>query len=272
MNAVTVEADWVKDHLSEITVLDCSWHLNRNDADPRDEYLAAHIPGAVYLDVDDVAAQEGVRCIMPSKEKFAAKLGALGLDGSEEVVVMDNGGMIAAASRGYVMLKHYGHRGPVHILNGGLITWNNKGYPTEAGPVAVEAKTYTTGPSHPLLMDLPAVQAALPETAIIDMRFSKMYDAGHIPGALNLGGSALLTEDKRLKPAADVIALLEKAGVSIDKPLISYCGFGLVSSLLVVLHDHIAAEMPDTPLGEWCVFDDSLAGWKPKGLPVEQTK
>ena len=143
-----VEADWLAANLTDpgVKVLDATWHLPTSDQDGFDDYLKAHIPGAVYFDIDAVADQTSrLPHMLPSPEVFGAAAGAMGLSNDDRIVVYDPAGAFSAP-RVWWMFRVFGHH-RVAVLNGGLRAWRDGGSAVDSGdhhPVASTARSLAT--------------------------------------------------------------------------------------------------------------------------------
>src|SRR5258708_13261704 len=120
-NDPLVSTEWLAEHLKDakVKLLDATFKLPGMLPLPKDDYLAAHIPGAVYFDVDAVSDHSSpLPHMFPSADQFGRDVGALGVSNGDTVVINDAGGWVAAP-RVWWMFLSYGHR-DVRILNGGL--------------------------------------------------------------------------------------------------------------------------------------------------------
>src|SRR4051812_27728033 len=129
-----VSTEWLAAHLGEadLKVVDSSWHMPATARSGRDEYLAAHVPGAVFLDIDEVADKSNpAPHAMPDADGFGAAMSALGIRRGDRIVVYDNSPLRTAA-RGWFMLRHFGAE-RVAILDGGLQKWLAEDRPTQSG-------------------------------------------------------------------------------------------------------------------------------------------
>ncbi|HKX91969.1 MAG TPA: rhodanese-like domain-containing protein, partial [Sphingomicrobium sp.] len=129
-----VSTEWLATHLGEpgLVLVDCSWHMPASGRRGRDEYLAAHIPGARFLDIDAVSDRSHPAShMLPSAADFGAAMESLGIGRDERIVVYDNSPTRTAA-RGWFMLHHYGAE-QVAILDGGFQKWVAEGRATESG-------------------------------------------------------------------------------------------------------------------------------------------
>ena len=134
MSELIAHADWLQAHLGDpaVRVVDASWYLPTQERDARAEYLAAHIPGAVFFDIDGIADRtSSLPHMLPSEEEFSAEAGALGLSEGHTIVVYDGSGLVTAP-RVWWTLRVFGAR-DVRILDGGLPAWKRAGLPLQAG-------------------------------------------------------------------------------------------------------------------------------------------
>jgi len=132
-----VSIDWLAAHLNDpnVKVIDASFKMPGVMPLPRDDYLAAHIPGAVFFDVDAVSDHANpLPHMFPSAEQFGRDVGALGIGNEDMVVIYDSGGWVAGP-RAWWMFLSFGHRN-VRVLDGGLKKWVAEGRKVESGQVA----------------------------------------------------------------------------------------------------------------------------------------
>ena len=140
-----VSTQWLADHLhtDDLVILDASWHLPAAKRDARAEFVAAHIPGARFFDLDGVSEQNTtLPHMLPSADAFAESMRALGVNTSSQVIAYDSVGLFSAA-RCWWMLKAFGHD-KVSVLGGGLKKWLAEGRATEPGePKVSQLGTFT---------------------------------------------------------------------------------------------------------------------------------
>ncbi|PYG01810.1 thiosulfate/3-mercaptopyruvate sulfurtransferase [Georgenia satyanarayanai] len=235
-------------------LLDVRWTLAGRD---RAAYLAGHLPGAVFCDLDaDLAAPPGAggRHPLPSRDELAGAMERLGVRPGRRVVVYD-GGVAAAAARAWWCLRWLGHE-DVRVLDGGLPAWVAAGGQLEAGGTTTAGDqparevTTTAGDG--------AAQAAAPSSSmptvtaedllpydgvLLDARAAERFRgevepvdpvAGHVPGARSLPTSRLLDADGRYLSPAELRDLLAAAGTDTGRPLAAYCGSGVTAAQLVL--------------------------------------
>ncbi|MGB4135036.1 MAG: sulfurtransferase [Microbacterium sp.] len=256
---------------AEVRVLDARWQLGRDDG--REQYLAGHIPGAVFVDVEQELSRHGEpregRHPLPADEDFAAAVRRWGVRRGIPVVVYDGAGMLAA-SRAWWALRRAGIA-EVRVLNGGLPAWRAIGGALEPGEVRVgtgdvEASSPGTAgtidtaqaaqwPAHGLLFDVRAAERYRGETEPLDPV------AGHIPGARSLPISTLLDTDGRFRSPRDIAAVLDAAGASGDIPIAAYCGSGITAAQFALAGMVAGREVTVYP-GSWSSWSNT------PGLPV----
>ena len=163
-----VSTDWLAANLgqSALSVVDSSWHMPASGRDGADEFRAAHIPGARFLDIDAVSDRaSAVPHALPTAEAFGDAMEQLGIGRDDRIVVYDNSPLRTAA-RGWFMLRHFGAR-QVAILDGGFEKWQAEGRPVESGELSAGAAHFApsersdvvakaallAGAPHPILYD-----------------------------------------------------------------------------------------------------------------------
>ena len=243
-------------------------HDLMNPSIGRDAYAAGHIPGAIYLSIDEdlSAAKTGKngRHPLPSPEAFAATLGAKGINNASKVIVYDQGSAMFVG-RLWWMLRWVGHDN-VQVLDGGIAQWVKEGRPTETAGNVRSVTTFTASPRDEMRLTAAQTQAALaqPERRILDARAPERYRgevepvdpvAGHIPGAFNRPFSTNL-RDGVYKPADELRAEFE-ALLAGRKPeaLIHQCGSGVsaLANMIAMEHAGLAgSKLYAGSWSEWC--------------------
>lgn len=269
-----VSTGWLADNLGRpgLKVVDGSWYLPNMNRDGRQEFLAGHIPGAVFFDIDEIADHSiDLPHTLPSDADFAAKVGALGLANGDQIVVYDGGGLFSAP-RVRWMLQKYGAP-HVALLDGGLPKWNAEKRPLEGGPAAPRPEKFHARLDRAAAVWIDDVAAALKagSAQVADARSKPRFDgaapeprpipAGHMPGARSLPASDLM-ENGRLKPVADLKRIIAASGIDPSRPVITSCGSGVSATIINLAFE--AAGYPEPRL-----YDGSWTEWASKGMPVE---
>jgi thiosulfate/3-mercaptopyruvate sulfurtransferase len=244
-----VSTDWLASHLSspDIAILDASWHLPAAKRDAKTEFRDGRIPGAQFFDIDEIADTEsGLPHMLPSPEKFSARVRKLGIGDGKKVIVYDGTGLFSAA-RVWWMFRVFGHD-DVAILDGGLPKWKAEGRPLEDGPPArPQERHFTARYQAPMVRGLADVKVALAsgDAQIADARSPARYKGeepeprpgvrpGHMPGARNVHYATLLQKDGTLKPPGEIAQVFAAAGIDVSKPVITSCGSGVTAAILTL--------------------------------------
>jgi thiosulfate/3-mercaptopyruvate sulfurtransferase len=244
-----------------LVVVDCRFQLGTPGAGERD-YLAGHVPGAAFLDVDrDLSGPPGElgRHPLPEPEDFAAAARRAGISADSAVVAYDDAGE-GGAVRLWWLLRHFGHDRAA-VLNGGLRAWRAAGGELRPGREQIAPGDFEPRPREGDTIELDELRLS-PPPVLLDARAPERYRgetepidpvAGHIPGARNLPYAELAPEGRFL-PAGE---LRERLG---DAELVTYCGSGVTSCTLV-----LAAELAG--LGAR-LYPGGWSEWSRRGLPV----
>lgn len=225
-----------------LRLVDASWHLDGRDG--RSDFKAARLPCSVFFDLEASSDPDSLLPhMLPTPAAFAARVGSLGLAADDRIVVYDTLG-IRSAARVWWMLRAMGAR-DVSVLDGGLPKWLVEGRPIESGPATLPtAATFTSTPRSDLVADIDAVRAALTGRAqVLDARPAERFSghapeprlglrSGHMPGALNLPFASVLNPDGTMKPRPALEQAFAKAGIDLDRPVITTCGSGVTAAIL----------------------------------------
>jgi len=257
-------------------VLDASWYLPEAGRDARAEYAAAHIPGARFFDIDEIADHRStLPHTAPPPEKFVSRMRAMGVGDGHQVVIYDGAGLFSAA-RVWWTFRLMG-KTDVAVLDGGLPKWLAERRETEDLPPVLRDRHITVSRQNHLVKDVTQVAHAskLAGAEIVDARSAPRFRgevaeprpglrSGHIPGARNIPYASLLTPGGTMKPVADLRAVFEAAGVDLKKPVITTCGSGVTAAVLSLALERIGHR-------DHALYDGSWAEWGMYGdLPVEK--
>ena len=262
-----VDAGWLKDNLQNenVKIVDGSWHLPTSGRNAEEEFLAAHVPGAVYFNIDQCVSESELPHMLPTADGFADYAANLGISEKDHIVVYDSVGVFSAA-RVWWMFRRYGAQ-QVSVLNGGLPAWLQSNFSTQSGSTASPKATFNVpeslSRSTHQVVDAPQVLSATTEdnTLILDARspgrfagtekeFRPGLRSGHIPGSTNVPFTDLL-ENGFFKPDDELRILLAQAGVSNDVHVITSCGSGVTAAVLCLALERIGIQQISLYDGSW---------------------
>jgi thiosulfate/3-mercaptopyruvate sulfurtransferase len=261
-----VTTGWLAAHLTDpkVVIVDGSWFLPAANRKPHEEYLASHIPGAVFFDIDGIADKttDLPHMLLPPAQ-FAAAVGALGIGDGMAIVIYDEAGLFSAPR---VWWEFSAMGAPdIRILEGGGPKWRTEGRPLEAGETKRAPAIFTPHFHQELVRDFDQVRAALTaHETVVDARPAGRFAGrdpeprpgvvqGRMPGSLNVPAMDLVA-DGMLKPAAELRAMFDTAGVDLDKPVVTSCGSGVTASTLMLALRTAGAK-------NVAVYDGSWAEW-----------
>ncbi len=260
-----VSTAWMADHLGapDVRLIDASWYFPQEGKDPLEQFRLAHIPGAVFFDIDEIADDSsGLPHMLPSPVKFASRVRKLGLGDGSRMVIYDQLGLRSAA-RVWWTFRAMGHEDVV-VLDGGLPKWIAEGRPITDGPPQPRERHFTVRYSNDLVRDLGQVKRALAsgKEQLVDARPAGRFTGetpepreglrgGHMPGAFNVPASEILAPDGTVKNAEQLKAIFEKSGVDLNRPIITTCGSGITAAILSLALARVGKDRVPVYDGSW---------------------
>jgi len=242
-----VSTDWLARHLGEegVTIVDSTCFMPASGRSGRAEFLERHIPGARFLDIDEVSDHSNpAPHMLPTANQFGEAMERLGIGRDDAIVVYDNS-PIRTAARGWFTLRHFGALN-VAILDGGFQKWLSEGRPTESGEQAPREARFAAEERIPIVTKEQLLAGlGLPW---VDARGKGRFEgsepdprpgvaSGHGPGACNLPFGSVYRDDGRFRSVDELCCAFEDSGIDPMRPFVASCGSGVTAaSLLFAAH------------------------------------
>lgn len=263
MSATLVSTEWLAQRLGDpkLAVVDASWYMPKTGRDPDREYLAAHIPGAVRFNIDEIAdSKSELPHTLADADLFAQKVGELGISEHMTVVVYDGVGLFSAP-RVWWNFRVMGAQ-DVRILDGGFPKWESENRPTQSGTVKPKPQKFNPHLDRGAVAHIDDIRSALDSgLQIVDARSPGRFrgeeaepragvEPGHMPGAKNVHYSSIIA-DGRLKDTAELVNIFRSAGVDPSAPMVTTCGSGVSAAILALAVDKMGYPVPRLYDGSW---------------------
>ncbi len=263
-----VSAEWLQSQLGakDLRILDASFYLPAQKRNADAEYSGGHIPGAIRFDQDKISDHStNLPHMVPAPEVFASEVGKLGIGETDRIVIYDGPGMFASPRVWW--LFHIVMGAPnVFVLDGGLDGWKAEGRPLETELPAFEPATFKPKFNGSRVVSLDEMRAIVDSGSlqITDARSAGRFAAaepepregmrsGHMPGARNLPSGVFATNG-RFKSLPELRETIEKAGIDLDKPVVTTCGSGITAAIITLALESLGH-------GNNRLYDGSWSEW-----------
>jgi len=264
-----VTTGWLAERLGGpgLRVVDASNYLPTSGRDPAAEYLAGHIPGAVFFDLEATSDRDSpLPHTLPTAEAFADRMSGLGLSDGDDIVVYDGSGANLSAGRAWWMFRMFGHERAA-VLDGGLIQWRRDGHRLETGTVNLPRGRFTARLRPGVVRSLDEMFGIVRTGAeqVVDARSAGRFAGtepeprpglrgGHIPGSRNVPFTSLVNDEGRVLPPEALRRRFAAAGVDPERPVVATCGSG-TSACAVLFALHLLGN------DRTALYDGSWAEW-----------
>jgi thiosulfate/3-mercaptopyruvate sulfurtransferase len=273
-----VSTSWLAARLGSpgLRVVDASWYLPGTGRDATREYIEAHIPGAIFFDLDASSeAETALPHMLPSEAAFAERMSALGLNDADDLVIYDGSGANLSAARVWWTFRVFGHQQSA-VLDGGMGKWRSENRPVESGIVTLPRGRFSARLQLRAIRDLAAMRSNLGEgpEQVVDLRPAVRFAgtapeprpglrSGHIPGSRNIPYTELVGPDGTILPEDQLRRRLEAAGIDLSQPIVATCGSGTSACALILALELLG-------LSNAALYDGAWAEWGGRSdTPIE---
>jgi thiosulfate/3-mercaptopyruvate sulfurtransferase len=263
-----VSPQWVADRLGEpsLVILDATLPPVGvvPKVDTRGRYLAEHLPGALFFDIDELSdASSGLPHTLPTAESFAESMAEMGVSDTATIVVYEQEGVFSAP-RALWMLRTFGAR-EVHLLQGGLKAWKAAGLLVESGTVVREAAVFNATLAADAVTSFDQLQGVIASHGqILDARSAGRFDgsapeprpglsSGHMPGATSMPFTDLVS-DGALKAPDELRAIFASKGVDLGERITTSCGSGVTAAVVSLALELAGAKDLSLYDGSWAEY------------------
>jgi thiosulfate/3-mercaptopyruvate sulfurtransferase len=232
--------------------------------DSRARYLADHIPGAVFFDIEELSDRSNpLPHMLPASDAFSRSMSALGISDSMAIVIYEQEGVFSGP-RAWWTLKTFGARN-VYLLDGGLRAWIEAGLPTQSGSVHRNPAVFHATLDQNAVKDFSQMQQMIAAHGqVLDARSAGRFagalpeprpgiTSGHMPGATSIPFTELV-EEGRLKAVEELRHIFAAKGVDLQQPITTTCGSGVTAAVLALGLEVIGAKHVSLYDGSWAEY------------------
>jgi thiosulfate/3-mercaptopyruvate sulfurtransferase len=232
--------------------------------DTRARYLAQHIPGAIFFDIEEHSDRSNpLPHMLPAPDVFSRSMSALGIGDYMDIIIYEQDGVFSAP-RAWWMLKTFGAQN-VYLLDGGLRAWIEAGLPTHSGDAHRAPAGFHAKLDRDAVKDFSQIQEMIREHAqVLDARSAGRFagivpeprpgiSSGHMPGATSIPFTELV-EAGRLKPTEELRQIFSTKGVDIRQPITTTCGSGVTAAVIALGLEVAGAKQVSLYDGSWAEY------------------
>jgi thiosulfate/3-mercaptopyruvate sulfurtransferase len=232
--------------------------------DTHARYLAQHIPGAIFFDIEALSDHSTqLPHMLPTPEAFSRSMSTLGVADNSTIVVYEQEGVFSAP-RAWWTLRTFGAQN-VYLLDGGLKAWTQANLPTESGPVHRAPATFHATLNHGAVNNFTQLKEKLTQhQQVLDARSAARFNgtapeprpglsSGHMPGATSVPFTELV-EDGRLKSAEKLQGLFAAKKIDLQRPITTTCGSGVTAAVIALGLEVVGAKNVSLYDGSWAEY------------------
>jgi len=249
-----VETDWVENNLSNIKLIDCSWHLPNVSRNPYKEYLNQHLPNALFFDLDKNSDENSeLPHMLPSRNKWDEIVSGLGIKNEDRIIVYDNSDLISSCRLWYTFI-YFGHDPKlVSVMNGGLEKWQSEKRQITKEVIVFPKSHYISKEKKDLVKSKTQIEQNIinQEFKILDARSKERFEgkekeprkglrSGSIPNSLCLPFKQLIEKDKTFKSKEELLKIFKSVlKHDFSSKIVFSCGSGVTASVLALAYSLI---------------------------------
>ncbi|OGT42230.1 MAG: hypothetical protein A3F42_01330 [Gammaproteobacteria bacterium RIFCSPHIGHO2_12_FULL_37_34] len=272
------QLDKFRKNQKNVLIVDASWHLPNENRHPKEEFIAKHIVGARFLDLDMFHDKENVlpNMLIRDENHISQKMCELGITNEQKIIFYDQSNLHTSC-RAIWMFKVFGYNpNQLYLLDGGFKTWEMYGGKTETGDTRNSvSKSCTINFESRFIRTLMQMKNNLhhPTEQVIDMRHAVRFAggleprvgvrSGHIPGSFSFPYSTLFEPDGRFKPLEKIRKQITGMGIDLAYPVVTMCGSGVTASILNFVLDMLNHD-------QHALYDGSWSEWGASQLYVSE--
>lgn len=242
-----VSTQWLADHLEspDLAVIN-AWMPPVTHPDAPPVYPNAHVPGAVFFDVNEICDKTSdLPHMLPQPHVFSSAMRKLGIGDGQTIVVYDDFGFYSAPRVWWTLRTMGAER--VFVLDGGFPKWRAENRPVTDDVPRKPQSHFTSRLNHGAVADLAEIRNTLRASSrqILDARSVDRFSgvapepraglrSGHMPSALNLPFTRLINESGTFRTKDELKQIYQEAGVDLEKPVTTTCGSGVTAAILTL--------------------------------------
>ena len=267
-----VDTSWLEKNLSNVKVIDASWHMLQTKRDGYREYYKEHLPNAIFFDLDkNSKIDTDLPHMLTDLKSWNKILSKLGIENNDEIVIYDNSDVISSC-RCWYNLIYFGHDPKlVHVLDGGFKKWKIEKKITNNILVTIKKSNYKASENKVLVKNKKEIDENISDNKfnVIDARSKDRFDAkvteqrkglrsGSIKNSFCLPFTELINDDHTFISKDKIEEKFNSTNFNINKNVVFSCGSGVTASVLALAYSLINAKyMPTIYDGSWSEYGKS---------------